>query len=60
MTYREMLKEIDPRRVDDSKFMGGCAGCPSQYWWGARNLCDHRGSLNEDDCRACWNQEEET
>ena len=59
MTYRERLRREQPECVD-SRCIGGCKGCPGDYWTGAPNANfdpkkeDHNCSGA---CTACWGSE---
>ena len=54
MTYKERLKTENPEKVYEGA-IGGCWGCPGDYWDGAPNWlvqpCRNR------DCTKCWNTE---
>ena len=53
MTYKERLKKEHPKKVGEI-YLGGCAGCPGDYWDGAPNSdsCSH-----DIRCLGCWNTE---
>lgn len=54
MTYKERLTIEHPDNVD-SRFEGGCSGCPINYGYVApgKNLCREF----DGDCEKCWNSE---
>lgn len=54
MTYREKLKIERPDRVG-ANYVGGCSGCPGDFWKGAPTY--HSG-CGPNACASCWNQEE--
>ena len=53
MTYREKLKIEHPELVDED-YIGGCFGCPGEYWKGAPNFSTQCKKLGE--CSKCWDQ----
>lgn len=58
MTYREKLQQCHPECVD-KKHVGGCKGCPGDYFKNAQTLswgCA-AGRLQNTMCAKCWNQE---
>lgn len=59
MTYREMLQRDHPRKCD-SRFIGGCQGCPGDYYPDAptedENGCFYNGTDDEYQCEKCWDR----
>lgn len=53
MTFREKLMQEHPEKTGKC-YLGGCAGCPSEYGWDTFN-CGYWG--NETTCKACWDRE---
>lgn len=58
MTYRERLRREHPECVD-SRCIGGCKGCPGDYWTGApkTNLYPNKVHSCGGKCTACWGSE---
>lgn len=61
MTYREMLHRDHPERCGP-QYIGGCGGCPGDYYPGAPTENDATGCIydapaDEYDCVDCWNKE---
>ena len=59
-TYRKMLENTEPCRCG-TKFIGGCQGCPGDYFPGAPKEdelgCFYALSADEYRCDKCWDQE---
>lgn len=59
MTYREMLQRDHPRKCG-GRFIGGCQGCPGDYYPGApledELGCFYASSADEYQCERCWDQ----
>ena len=51
LSYREALRRIEPRRVDE-RYRGGAFGCPGDYFRGGR--AEDCRKPQEAVCRACW------
>lgn len=58
MTYREKLQKGNPDRVG-VEFIGGCIGCPGDYWSGAPEFIGYCPLWDEVDfsCCDCWDLE---
>ena len=57
MTYRERLQRTNPKYID-SKFIGGCAGCPGSKFKGAPTIDENPSPFCAKlQCEACWNME---
>lgn len=56
MTCREKLKIDHPELVND-ECMGGCFGCPNDYWHVDELISDEFCAKNR--CEECWDQEVE-
>ena len=60
MTYREMLRKEHPEKCKDS-YLGGCAGCPGDYYPGApeedQPNCCYNSSTGDYNCARCWGME---
>lgn len=56
MTYREKLKQERPDAVDPN-WIGGCCGCPGEYWTGGpiTTACGSGGDRQM--CTRCWDTE---
>lgn len=55
MTYREKLTKERPDCAGGA-FIGGCCGCPGEYWAGGPTS-DNCGRLGALECTRCWDQE---
>ena len=59
MTYREMLHRDHPERCGP-QYIGGCGGCPGDYYPGAptedENGCSYNGTDDEYQCERCWDR----
>ena len=56
MTYREKLAIDKPTKVGPH-FIGGCQGCPGDYYSGAPTETDDCYDHEDWDCDACWDKE---
>lgn len=60
MTYREMMQRDHPKSCGD-RFIGGCQGCPGDYYpdakAGDKRGCFYNPNGLEDKCKKCWDQE---
>lgn len=62
MTYKEKLQTEHPKAVD-AHHLGGCQGCPGDYFPGAPCLDDHcvircfKGTGVRKTCTDCWSTE---
>lgn len=52
MTYIEKLKIEHPDRVNEG-YVGGCSGCPGDFWKGAPS---YRMGCGPNACASCWDQ----
>lgn len=59
MTYREKLHRDYPRKCG-SRFIGGCQGCPGDYYPDAptedENGYFYKGTDEEYQCENCWDR----
>lgn len=59
MTYKDKLKEIDPDSIHEM-YVGGCAGCPGDYFVGTPDLTMGTCIMPDVDtsvkCTLCWNR----
>ena len=57
MTFKDKLKEEHKAYVD-SKYWGGCKGCPNDYGYETREERPCNGDkVHKQDCTKCWNRE---
>ena len=56
MTYREKLAKDKPTKVG-RHFIGGCQGCPGDYYPRGLTETDDCYDREDWDCEKCWNQE---
>lgn len=66
MTYREMMERDHPKNCGD-RFVGGCQGCPGDWYRGAPDEENDTCVFNmepaadeetiQNGCRGCWDQE---
>ena len=51
MTFKEKLAKEHPEKLDES-IGGGCEGCPHDYGYANKSMCDDMYGCDE-----CWNRE---
>ena len=56
MTLREYAKQEYPDLIDE-RCKGGIFGCPIFHDDRKYMLCSKKGTVNDDLCYACWDQE---
>lgn len=63
MTYKDKLREINPRCIKDGMYCGGVNGCPGDFPMLNNETrmdniyCKGTGQRSDRACTECWNQE---